>query len=157
MNFNNKAGVWAIIHCPSTGAFLFGKRSETVNKPGLWNFFGGHIDPNEDPRTALLRELSEEAGFEVAGGDLLSFGGVNGAEIRDIGYVEALRELHYFLLVTDREIAPTLNHEHSEFRWFAPDKLPHKLNRPTAIAINIGLIQKAIQVTEAQADATPKP
>lgn len=144
MKFNSQAGAWAIIHCPSTGNFLFGRRSELVNKPGLWNFFGGHVDAGETPRDALRRELAEEIGIEVSAGDLIHFGGASGAAIQDLGYVEALRELHYFLLLTDREIEPHLNQEHSEFRWFKPSKLPHGVNRPTAIAISIGLIQKAL-------------
>lgn len=147
MKFNSQAGAWAVIHCPKTGTFLFGKRSTLVNKPGLWNFFGGHIDEGETPRDALIRELTEEAGIEIASHELVSFGGATGAEIQDLGYVEALRELHYFLLLTDREIEPRLNEEHSEFRWFKPSKLPRSVNRPTAIALNIGLIQKALLVT----------
>jgi 8-oxo-dGTP diphosphatase len=145
MKLNKQAGVWAIIYCPSTGSFLFGKRSETVNKPGVWNFFGGHVDPGETPRQALLRELSEEAGIERSGEDLVHFGGISDDEIQGLGYVEALRELHYYLLLADSEFAPRLNDEHSEFRWLKPNNLPHNLNRPSAIAINIGLIQKALQ------------
>ncbi|MFA5082794.1 MAG: NUDIX domain-containing protein, partial [Hydrogenophilaceae bacterium] len=103
-------------------------------------------DPGETPREALLRELSEEAGFEVASHELLNIGGASSAEIQTLGYVEALRELHYFLLLTDREIEPRLNQEHSEFRWFKAAKLPRSVNRPTAIALNIGLIQKALLV-----------
>lgn len=146
MRFNSQAGVWAIIYCPSAGTFLLGRRSAQVNKPGLWNFFGGHIDEGETPRAALMRELAEETGFDVAGHDLLEFGGATGAQVQVLGYVEALRELHYFLLLTEREIEPRLNGEHSEFRWFKPGKLPRSVNRPTAIALNIGLIQK-VQLT----------
>ena len=148
MKVNKQAGVWAIIHCPSAGTFLFGRRSDTVNKPGVWNFFGGHIDPGETPRQALLRELNEEAGLERSDDDLVHFGGVsvNDTDIQGLGYVEALRELHYFLLLADHEFEPRLNHEHSEFRWVKPHNLPHNLNRPSAIAINIGLIQKALQL-----------
>jgi 8-oxo-dGTP pyrophosphatase MutT (NUDIX family) len=146
MKLNKQAGVWAIIYCPSAGSFLFGKRSETVNKPGVWNFFGGHVDPGETPRQALLRELSEEAGIERSGEDLVHFGGISDDEIQGLGYVEALRELHYYLLLADSEFAPRLNDEHSEFRWLKPNNLPHNLNRPSAIAINIGLIQKALQL-----------
>jgi 8-oxo-dGTP pyrophosphatase MutT (NUDIX family) len=147
MKFNSQTGAWAVIYCPSAGTFLFGKRSSLVNKPGLWNFFGGHVDAGESPREALQRELIEETGFRVADSDLLSFGGASGADVHEIGYVEALRELHYFLLLTEREIEPHLNEEHSEFRWFKPEKLPRGVNRPTAIALNIGLIQKALLVT----------
>jgi len=148
MRFNSQAGVWAIVYCPSAGTFLFGKRSAIVNKPGLWNFFGGHIDEGETPRAALMRELAEETGFDVAGNDLVEFGAATGADVPDFGYVEALRELHYFLLLTDREIEPRLNEEHSEFRWFKPGKLPRSVNRPTEIAVSIGLIQKALLTAE---------
>jgi len=31
--------------------------------PGYWGLFGGHIEPGEDPETALKRELMEEIGY----------------------------------------------------------------------------------------------
>jgi 8-oxo-dGTP diphosphatase len=31
--------------------------------PGHWGFFGGHIEPGEDPPTAMRRELLEEIGY----------------------------------------------------------------------------------------------
>lgn len=31
--------------------------------PGYWAFFGGHLDPGEDPGTAMLRELQEEIAY----------------------------------------------------------------------------------------------
>lgn len=31
--------------------------------PGRWGFFGGHIEPGEDPPTAMRRELLEEIGY----------------------------------------------------------------------------------------------
>lgn len=147
IKYNSQAGVWAIVYCSTTGRFLFGKRSPLVNKPGLWNLFGGHIDAGETPQAALKRELAEETGLVVNESELTGFGGVNGAAITEFGHVEALRDLHYFLLVTDSEIMPTLNEEHSCYRWFKPDKLPSSVNRPTAIALNIGLIQKVLLVT----------
>jgi 8-oxo-dGTP pyrophosphatase MutT (NUDIX family) len=33
------------------------------NKIGLWLYPGGHIDPNEDPAQAALREVHEETGI----------------------------------------------------------------------------------------------
>jgi 8-oxo-dGTP diphosphatase len=35
------------------------------NKIGLWLYPGGHIDPNEDPAQAAIREVREEAGIDV--------------------------------------------------------------------------------------------
>lgn len=31
--------------------------------PGYWGFFGGHLDPGEQPETAMWRELQEEIGY----------------------------------------------------------------------------------------------
>jgi 8-oxo-dGTP diphosphatase len=36
------------------------------NKVGQWLYPGGHIDPNEDPAEAALREVREETGIEAA-------------------------------------------------------------------------------------------
>lgn len=35
------------------------------NKIGLWLYPGGHIDPNEDPAQAALREVLEETGIHA--------------------------------------------------------------------------------------------
>ena len=35
------------------------------NKIGLWLYPGGHIDPNEDPAGAAVREVQEETGLTV--------------------------------------------------------------------------------------------
>jgi 8-oxo-dGTP diphosphatase len=35
------------------------------NKLGLWLYPGGHIDPNEDPAQAALREVREETGIHA--------------------------------------------------------------------------------------------
>ena len=32
---------------------------------GLWNGVGGHIDPGETPRQAVIREVKEETGYEI--------------------------------------------------------------------------------------------
>lgn len=132
-----RTGAWAIIQCIETGKFLLGKRSEVVNNSGRWNFFGGRVDRGEAPRKALMRELVEETGLRVKEKQLIKLGRVS-----SISSDVAERNMHYYLLRVSREIAPRLNHEHSNFRWFKPGSLPEKFNRPTTAAIKRGLLDK---------------
>jgi 8-oxo-dGTP diphosphatase len=53
----------AVIERP--GEFLLAQRPEGKPYPGYWEFPGGKIEPGEDPRAALARELREELGIEV--------------------------------------------------------------------------------------------
>jgi 8-oxo-dGTP pyrophosphatase MutT (NUDIX family) len=147
MAINKQPGAWALIFCPQTTTFLLGKRSPTVKKPGVWNLFGGRIDDQESPLAALLRELHEETGFGVSAIGAVDYGGQLVVPTPH-GFVDGLRQLHYYLLIVDSEQAPSLNAEHTEYAWFAPGAFPPDLNRPTKIAINIGLIQKALQIAK---------
>src|SRR5438309_11521546 len=53
----------AVIERP--GAFLLAQRPAGKPYPGYWEFPGGKIEPGEDARAALVRELREELGIEV--------------------------------------------------------------------------------------------
>lgn len=53
----------AVIERP--GEFLLAQRPEGKVYPGFWEFPGGKIEPGEDARSALVRELREELGIEV--------------------------------------------------------------------------------------------
>ena len=53
----------AVIERP--GEFLLAQRPEGKPYPGYWEFPGGKIEPGEDPRAALVRELEEELGIQV--------------------------------------------------------------------------------------------
>ncbi|HEX4943155.1 MAG TPA: Nudix family hydrolase [Usitatibacteraceae bacterium] len=54
----------AVIERPD-GAFLLACRPEGKPYPGYWEFPGGKIEPGEDARAALSRELKEELGIAV--------------------------------------------------------------------------------------------
>ncbi len=47
------------------GRVLIAQRPEGKTLAGRWEFPGGKIDPGEDPRAGLARELREELGVEV--------------------------------------------------------------------------------------------
>ena len=48
------------------GRVLLTQRPEGKAMAGLWEFPGGKVRPDETPETALIRELKEELGIDVA-------------------------------------------------------------------------------------------
>jgi 8-oxo-dGTP diphosphatase len=57
----------------SDGRVLLARRPEGKKMAGLWEFPGGKLRPGETPEAALIRELAEELGIEVAGNCLAAF------------------------------------------------------------------------------------
>ncbi|MBN9508648.1 MAG: GNAT family N-acetyltransferase [Alphaproteobacteria bacterium] len=55
------------------GRILLARRPEGKKMAGLWEFPGGKLAPGETPEAALIRELNEELGVEVAGNCLAPF------------------------------------------------------------------------------------
>jgi 8-oxo-dGTP diphosphatase len=53
------------------GKVLLARRPPGRPLTGLWEFPGGKVDAGEDPETALIRELMEELGIEIARADLV--------------------------------------------------------------------------------------
>jgi 8-oxo-dGTP diphosphatase len=55
------------------GRVLLARRPEGKKMAGLWEFPGGKVDPGETPESALIRELREEIGIDVAAACLAPF------------------------------------------------------------------------------------
>lgn len=55
------------------GRVLIAQRPEGKQMAGLWEFPGGKVEPGERPEAALIRELNEELGIEVAESCLAPF------------------------------------------------------------------------------------
>jgi mutator protein MutT len=56
------------------GRVLMARRPEGRRHAGLWEFPGGKVEPGEDDRTALARELLEEMAVASVVGDLVAEG-----------------------------------------------------------------------------------
>jgi len=57
----------------SDGRVLLARRPEGKRMAGLWEFPGGKLEPQETPEAALIRELREELGIEIATACLAPF------------------------------------------------------------------------------------
>jgi 8-oxo-dGTP diphosphatase len=53
------------------GRVLLTQRKRGTHLEGAWEFPGGKVEPDEDPRDALARELREEIGVEADVGEIL--------------------------------------------------------------------------------------
>jgi 8-oxo-dGTP diphosphatase len=53
------------------GKVLLAQRKEGTHLAGKWEFPGGKVEPGEDPRDALRRELAEEIGIDAAVGEIV--------------------------------------------------------------------------------------
>jgi 8-oxo-dGTP diphosphatase len=58
--------VSAVALVDADGRVLLAQRPEGKSMAGLWEFPGGKVNPGETPETALIRELAEELGIDVA-------------------------------------------------------------------------------------------
>jgi 8-oxo-dGTP diphosphatase len=62
--------VAACVLLDSEGRILIAKRPPGRSLAGLWEFPGGKVEQGESPEHALIRELAEELGIDIAPADL---------------------------------------------------------------------------------------
>ena len=53
------------------GRVLLSQRKGGTHLAGAWEFPGGKVEPGEDPRAALVRELREELGVDADVGEIV--------------------------------------------------------------------------------------
>ena len=52
------------------GEILLTRRQANVPYPLLWEFPGGKVEPGEDPRDCIIREIREELGIGIVAGSI---------------------------------------------------------------------------------------
>ncbi|MFG3368160.1 (deoxy)nucleoside triphosphate pyrophosphohydrolase [Streptomyces sp. NPDC048156] len=102
--------VAAALH--ESGSLLAARRSAPPELAGRWELPGGKVEPGEDPRQALLRELREELGI---GAELVAR--VPGEWPLKPGYVLRVWTAR---LLSGR---PRPLEDHDELRWLGPDEI----------------------------------
>jgi len=96
------------------GKILIGQRKRSGRHPLKWEFPGGKVEPGEDPRAALARELREELSLEAEIGEEL-----DSYEVRyEDGF--ALR-LHFFRVTRFQGEPRNLDFE--QIVWERPERL----------------------------------
>lgn len=97
------------------GKILIGQRKRSGRHSLKWEFPGGKVEPGEDPRAALARELREELDVEaVVGEELDSY---------EVGYGDGFRILLHFYRVTQFQGEPR-NLDFEQILWERPERLP---------------------------------
>jgi 8-oxo-dGTP diphosphatase len=97
------------------GLILAGQRKRTAKHALQWEFPGGKVEPGEDPRAALARELAEELGIQAVIGAQV--------EVHDFQYPDQARITRLlFYRVTEFTGEPE-NLEFEQIRWVTPSAL----------------------------------
>lgn len=93
------------------GRVLAARRVLPIDVAGGWELPGGKVEPGETPTDAVVREVREELGCEIAVTGMLA----GQSEVKP-GYVLRIA----VAAIVDGEPTP---HEHDMIRWLAPEEL----------------------------------
>lgn len=118
--FWGRKGAGCIIVADSTKKILIPKRSALVLEPNTWGVFGGAIDPDENERQAVVREIKEETGKDIDPENL------------EVLYVykdiESGFKYTTYVTVVPNEFIPVLNWESAGAVWFEFGNWPSPLH-----------------------------
>lgn len=92
-----------------------------------WSLPGGGLGRRENLDTAVIRECREELGVEVAVEAMTGFY----YHAQNSAYVGIFR-----CQILSGSVQ--LSHEHSEYRWIAPDELPERIRQMVADGLGAG-------------------
>ena len=95
------------------GRVLATRRTHPPEANGLWEFPGGKVEPGEEPAAAIVREVREELGCEIA---------VTGRLAGEQPVKERYTLRVALAEIVDGEPVP---HEHDAIRWLGPEELDH--------------------------------
>jgi len=105
--------VVALALIDSDGRLLLQQRPAGKHHAGLWEFPGGKVESEENPRFALVREIGEELGLQIDPVDLLP-----ALLADDMGE----RTIVLFLYTATKWLGNPEGREGQEWGWFSPSE-----------------------------------
>jgi ADP-ribose pyrophosphatase YjhB (NUDIX family) len=131
----NKMGVGTLIVSTKTKRVLLNLRAQHKTHAMQWALFGGMVEKDEQPRDALMRELTEEMGFIPDIEKLYPFD------------VYQSRDGHFkyysFVAIVVDEFTPELNAESCGYCWVDLGEWPKPMHQGARISFcNLKAIDK---------------
>lgn len=104
---------------------LLMKRSDS----GCWGPPGGAVEPGEYVEEAARREALEETGLQID--EMTLFGVFSGPELYYV-YPNGDEVYNVTIIYLSRDFSgqPVIDHEHTDWRWFASDEIPENISPP---------------------------
>ena len=105
------------------GEVLLLKRKKTGFGDSKYGFIGGHVEKGENVKKAIIREVKEEIGVEIAENDLKFRNVMNRKVNQDVEYID-------FIFIAKKWRGNIKNMEPEkciELKWCNPNKLPNNI------------------------------
>jgi 8-oxo-dGTP diphosphatase len=121
------------------GRVLLTQRKKGSHLAGAWEFPGGKVEPGEDPREALARELGEELGIDAAAGDVI--------DVTFHRYPERAVLLIFYVAKRRTDSPAPRAIDVAAFRWAGPGEL-HDAEFPPADVAILGKVRALLGRSE---------
>jgi 8-oxo-dGTP diphosphatase len=121
---------------------LLTQRKAGTHLAGAWEFPGGKVEPGEDPREALRRELREELGIEARAGEIV--------DVTFHRYEEAQKAVLLLFFQADREPGSREPRaiDVAALRWSSAGELRDEEFPPADVAV-LGKVRAMLSSTRA--------
>lgn len=127
----------ALALCDDEGRWLMHRRPEKKHHGGLWEFPGGKVEPEENPAQALVREIREELGVDLAPSAL------HPACFAQEEVGERDRPIVILLYTAAWDGSPLAALEGGAIDWFSPQDIAALHKPPLDVALARSLFEKA--------------